>query len=106
MSKFHWLRTEWMRPVPRWDQEDSGHWKKGTVQFLRAVRSDGQMFVVWGDDADPETTPETLRQRLDTMLDTPALDPSYDEETGTWNTPLVNVDFGKGRDGWVEEPEP
>ena len=105
MSEFHWLRTEWMKPVPRWDRDDAGKLKKYAVQFLRAVRSDGQMFGVW-DDIGPQTTPEILRTRLDTMLDSPALPSTFDEENGTWNNPQVNLDFGKGRGGWVEEPEP
>jgi hypothetical protein len=105
MSNLRWLRTEWMKPVPRWERDDTGHLKKYAVQFLRAVRSDGQMFVVW-DDVGPQTTPEILRARLDTMLDSPELPPTFDEENGTWNSPLVNLDFSKGREGWVEEPEP
>lgn len=105
MSELRWLRTELMKPFHRWQEDEEGNSKEYCIQFLRAIRSDGQMFVVW-DQVGPKTTPEILRSRLDAMLDSPPLEPRFDEETGTWTNSLVPLDYGKGRSGWVEEPKP
>jgi hypothetical protein len=99
-----WLRTEWMEPVPFLRQRDeSGKPELGEMQFLRALRSDGQMFEAHGE-VGPLTTPESLRRHLDTMLNHPALPPLIDEETGEEMSRQVALDFGKGAGNWVEEP--
>jgi hypothetical protein len=98
-----WLRTEWMTPVPFLKQRDeSGKAELGEMQFLRAVRSDGQMFEVHGE-VGPLTTPESLRRHLDSMLHDPAMPPYVDEETGEQHSAQVHPDFGKGEGNWIEE---
>jgi hypothetical protein len=96
MSELRWLRIEWMKPVT----VDTHRF-----QFLRALRSDGQLFEVHSE-VGLWTTPTTLRARLDAMLNDPPLPSVLDEETGEWRSRLVRPDFGKGTGDWVEEPKP
>jgi hypothetical protein len=96
MSELRWLRTEWMKPVIVGTRR---------FQFLRALRSDGQLFEVHSE-VGLWTTPTTLRARLDAMLNDPPLPSVLDEETGEWRSRLVRPDFGKGTGDWVEEPKP
>ena len=70
--------------------------------FLRALRDDGQLFVVW-DNKKEATTPEILRLRLDQMLNDPAMAPYRDEETGEFHSQQIPLDSYKGHKGWIEE---
>jgi len=92
-----------MKPVVLARIDGLGRTEHVEMQFLRAVRGDGQMFEVHGE-VGPLTTPESLRRHLDSMLHDPGLPPLVDEETGEQVDGRVPLDFGKGTGNWVEEP--
>jgi hypothetical protein len=93
-----------MKPVGFLKQRNAnGEFEYGQMQFLRAVRSDGHIFVAHAE-VGPTVTPEWLRGRLDTMLHEPARLALVDESSGDGLSPLVDADFGKGTGNWVEEP--
>jgi hypothetical protein len=100
MNKLHWLRTQWMDPVPSVRVDESGTEEHFEVQFLRALRSDGQMFEVHAD-VGPIATPKNFRERLGGMLNDPALPyvANADDETRK-----QYVQMFKGSAGWIEEP--
>lgn len=101
MSGLRWLRTQWMKPVPGVRViDESGTEEDCEVQFMRALRSDGQMFEVHAD-VGPIATPKNFRERLDIMLNDPALPYIANAEAETRKR---YVQMFKGNDGWIEEP--
>lgn len=90
-----------MKPVPGVRViDESGTEEHCEVQYLRALRSDGQMFEVHAD-VGPIATPKNFRKRLDGMLNDPALPyiTNADDETRK-----QYIQMFKGNAEWIEEP--
>lgn len=96
MSKLRWLRTKLLENQANPTAADGP-----SLNYMRALRSDGQPFMAWGKANDPATTPESLRAILDGMLDDPAL--SFVEHADEKMRKKYCSMF-KGEKGWIEEP--
>jgi len=72
------------------------------MRVMRAIREDGQPFGTWMPEQEGPT-PAKVRTVLDEMLDDPALPilAHADEQKKA----RYRV-YGKGKEGWIEEPEP
>jgi hypothetical protein len=105
VPEMRWLRTEWMKPVDlsfHPDIEGSGEGLQ--MQFLRALRTDGQLFQVNCPTNSPDCNPETMRIFLDTMLDSPALPPYTDSDGNTFSEQM-SLDSYENTGNWIEENE-
>lgn len=104
MMHHRWLRTNMREVKTKLDTEDASYeetFEGVPMMYLRALRSDGQMFMSYAPVGSDDAKPEKLRNYIDSMLNDPALSGVVNADEMERN---ILTDRYKGLPDWTEEP--